>query len=166
MIESFYVPTRGVDFLTATCVTDSPQRVTVYLESDGGEIALEPSQALVRDDGRTFWRFAAEDLAANQAVELSATVSAVRAQTVRFSWVNVTGHGRLVGNETGVTTSPFNIRWEAPANLDSGSVQVEVIQLVVTAISQVISVTDKGVQTTHDIASQTKTIPITITATQ
>ena len=101
-----------------------------------------------------------------EAVELSATVSAVRAQTVRFSWVNVTSHGRLVGNETGVTSSQFNIRWEAPANLDSGSVQVEVIQLVVTAISQVISVTDKGVQTTHDIASETKTIPITITATQ
>ena len=97
-------------------------------------------------------------------VELSASVSAVRAEAVRFSWVNVTNHGRLIGAETGVTTGPFEIRWEAPSNMDSGSVKVEVIQLVVTAISQVISVTDKGVQTSHDIASATKTIPITITS--
>jgi len=99
-----------------------------------------------------------------ETVELAATINAVRAESVRFSWVNVTNHGRLIGDETGMTSSPFEIRWEAPNNLDSGSVQVEVIQLIVTAISQVIAVNDKGVQTTHDIASVTKTIPITITA--
>ena len=99
-----------------------------------------------------------------ETVEINATVSAVRAESVRFSWVNVTNHGRLLGDETGVTSSPFQIRWEAPGNLDSGAVKIEVIQLVVTAISQVISVSERGVQTTHDIASETKTIPITIAA--
>ena len=99
-----------------------------------------------------------------ETVEISATVSAVRAESVRFSWVNVTNHGRLIGTETGLTSTPFEIRWEAPQNLESGSVQVEVIQLVVTAISQVISVNASGVQTSHDIASETKTIPITITS--
>ena len=99
-----------------------------------------------------------------ETVDLSATVNAVRAETLRFSWVNVTGHGRLVGDATGYVTGPFQIRWEAPAELEPGAVKVEVIQLVVTAISQVISVDESGVQTKHDIATATKTIPITIAA--
>ena len=64
-----------------------------------------------------------------------------------------------------VMSGPFSIQWEAPAEVETGSVKVEVIQLVVTAISQVIAVSDTGVQTSHDIASETRTIPITITAT-
>ena len=98
-------------------------------------------------------------------IELSATVDAVRAEAVTFSWVNVTGHGRLVGAESGVVSGPFTIQWEAPSDVETGSVKVEVVQLVVTAISQVISVSETGVQTSHDIASETRTIPITITAT-
>ena len=98
-------------------------------------------------------------------IELAATVDAVRAENVAFSWVNVTGHGRLVGEENGTVTGPFTIQWEAPAEVATGSVTVEVIQLVVTAISQVIAVNDTGVQTSHDVASETRTIPITIAAT-
>ncbi|MBM3213999.1 hypothetical protein FJZ36_03680 [Candidatus Poribacteria bacterium] len=98
-----------------------------------------------------------------ETVDIAATVTPVRAEAVRFSWVNVTGHGQLVGTETGTAAGSFAIGWQAPASLESGAVKVEVIQLIVTAISQVISVTDKGVQTSYDIASETKTIPITIT---
>ena len=98
-------------------------------------------------------------------IELSATVDAVRAEAVSFSWVNVTGHGRLVGEEKGTVTGPFSVQWEAPKEVAVGSVRVEVIQLIVTAISQVNAVTETGVQTSHDIASETRTIPITITAT-
>ncbi|GIX07966.1 MAG: hypothetical protein KatS3mg115_2369 [Candidatus Poribacteria bacterium] len=98
-------------------------------------------------------------------VDISARVNAVRAQSLRFSWVNVTGYGKLIGEENGVVTGPFQIRWQAPERVEAGSVQVEVIQLVVTAIAQVIRVDESGVQTTHDIATETKTIPITIAAT-
>jgi hypothetical protein len=99
-------------------------------------------------------------------IELSATVDAVRAESLTFSWVNVTGHGQLVGEEHGSVSGPFTIQWEAPAEVDPGSVKVEVIHLVVTAISQVIASTDTGVQTSHDIAREISTIPITITAAQ
>lgn len=97
-----------------------------------------------------------------EVVDISATVRALRAESVRFSWVNVTGHGELVGQENGAVSGGFKIQWKAPETLEAGSVKVEVIQLVVTAISQVISVTEKGVQTEHDIVTETKTIPITI----
>lgn len=103
-------------------------------------------------------------VAPGEVVNITATVTPLRAETVRFSWVNVTGHGRLLGLESGTANGPFTIQWEAPPSIESGSVKVEVIQLVVTAISQVISVTEKGVQTSYDIASETKTIPITITS--
>ncbi len=96
-------------------------------------------------------------------VQLAATVDAVRAESLTFSWVNVTGHGQLVGEEQGSVSGPFTIQWEAPAEVDVGSMKVEVIHLVVTAISQVIAVSDTGVQTTHDIAREISTIPITIT---
>jgi hypothetical protein len=98
-----------------------------------------------------------------ETVTISATVEPVRAELLRFSWVNVTNHGRLVGEETGSVVGPFQIQWEAPSALDAGSIKIEVIQLVVTAVSQVVSVSDKGVQTSHDIASAIKTVPITIT---
>jgi hypothetical protein len=97
-------------------------------------------------------------------VDISATVTAVRAEAVRFSWVNVTRHGQLLGDSTGVLTGPVQIRWESPASLEPGAVKVEVIQLVVTAISQIIAVNDRGVQTSHDIATETRTIPLTITS--
>ncbi len=99
-------------------------------------------------------------------IQLSATVDAVRAESLTFSWVNVTGHGQLVGEEHGSVSGAFTIQWEAPAELDVGSVKVEVIHLVVTAISQVIESTDTGVQTSHDIAAEMRTIPITITTAQ
>lgn len=99
-----------------------------------------------------------------ETVNITATVTPVRAEAVRFSWVNVTGHGALIGIDSGTSNGSFSIQWAAPASLDAGAVKVEVIQLVVTAISQVISVTEKGVQSSYDIASETKTIPITITA--
>jgi hypothetical protein len=104
-------------------------------------------------------------VAPGETVTLTATVTPVRAEAVRFSWVNVTGHGTLLGLESGTANGSFSIQWEAPKSLEPGAVKVEVIQLVVTAISQVISVTEKGVQSSYDIASETKTIPITITST-
>jgi hypothetical protein len=99
-----------------------------------------------------------------EVVDITATVTPVRAEAIRFSWVNVTGHGTLVGLESGTANGSFAIRWESPKSLESGAVKVEVIQLVVTAISQIISVTEKGVQSSYDIASETKTIPITISS--
>lgn len=90
-------------------------------------------------------------------VKLTATVESVRAETVNFNWINVTGFGTM-------TPSNNTALWTAPSALEKGTVKVEVIQLVATAISRLISVGQDGVNTKTEIFTDTATVPITIIA--
>jgi len=91
-----------------------------------------------------------------ETVELTATVEPVRSNQLFFKWVNVTGYGTLSNTDQTSTT------WTAPTNLDRGEVKVEVIHLVVIAVSQTISVTNSKVDTNTDIYTATETVPLTV----
>lgn len=93
-------------------------------------------------------------------VELSATVEPIESNQLIFKWVNLTGYGTL-SNTDGTSTV-----WTAPNELAPGEVKVEVIHLVVVAITQIISVTDSKVNTNTEIYNATKTIPLTVNSTQ
>ena len=90
-------------------------------------------------------------------VEITATVGPVRGTDLLFSWVNVTGYGTMP------ETNGNRVVWTAPASLDTAQVKVEVIQLVVTAISQVVSVKESGVETDTEVMTKTETVLITVT---
>ena len=90
-----------------------------------------------------------------EAVEITASVDAVRGSSLNFDWINVTGYGTLS------TDHSNSIVWTAPTDIESGQVKVEVIQLVVTVISQLISVDESGVQTDTQILTETRTMPLT-----
>lgn len=96
-------------------------------------------------------------VAPGETVKLVAIVKGVKAETVKFNWINVTKLGRFIGDP-----ESNSIEWRAPESIEEGAVKVEVIQLVVTAISHVISATEKGVEARMEVATETKTIPITI----
>lgn len=96
-------------------------------------------------------------VAPGETVRLTATVESVRAETVFFNWINVTGFGNIAPNNN-------TALWTAPATLERGTVKVEVIHLVVTAISRVISIGQDGVNTKTEIFTDTETVPITIIA--
>ena len=90
-----------------------------------------------------------------ESVQITATVSAVNGSKLMLNWVNTTEYGELSNiNQNSVT-------WTAP-NTGIGELRVEVIQLLVTIISHVISVKESGVDTNTNIETVTKTIPITI----
>lgn len=89
-------------------------------------------------------------------VELTAEVPAVKSNQLIFRWVNVTGYGTLSNSDKASTV------WTAPEDIASGEVKVEVIHLVVTAISKIISVEDSKVKTDTEIHTATKTIPLTV----
>lgn len=94
-------------------------------------------------------------VAPGESVKITATVSAVKGSKLMLNWVNTTGYGEMSNiNQNSVT-------WTAP-NTDIGEVRIEVIQLIVTIISHVISVKESGVDTNTNIETVTKTIPITI----
>ena len=97
-----------------------------------------------------------ETVSPGDTVELTATVEAVKSNQLIFKWVNVTGYGTLSNADTTSTV------WTAPSDLAPGIVRVEVIHLVVTAISQIISVTDSKVNTDTEIYTATKTVPLTV----
>ncbi|MBM3241638.1 hypothetical protein FJZ31_35620 [Candidatus Poribacteria bacterium] len=92
-----------------------------------------------------------------ESVKITATVSAVNGSKLMLNWVNTTGYGELSN------ISQNSVTWTAPGNSIIGEVRVEVIQLIVTVISHVISVQESGVDTKTNIETVTKTIPITIT---
>ena len=92
-----------------------------------------------------------------ETVTLTATVDAIRGTDVLFNWVNVTGYGAIPD------TNENSVVWTAPTTLDRAQVQVEVIQLIVTAIIQVVSVKESGVDTDTEVLTSTKTILITVT---
>ena len=89
---------------------------------------------------------------------ITATVETIRGTRILLNWVNVTGLGTLsVSNQNSAT-------WTAPQTLDAVDVKVEVIQLIVTAISQIVSVKESGINTDTEILTATKTILLTVTA--
>ena len=89
-------------------------------------------------------------------VELTASVKGVRGTSVTLNWLNITKHGKLSAS------SENPITWTAPATLNDGNVQVEVIQLIVTVISEVVSVGTAGIDTDTQIFSETKTVLLTV----
>ena len=90
-------------------------------------------------------------------VKITATVDAIRGTRILLNWVNVTGFGTLsVTNQNSAT-------WTAPQTLDAVDVRVEVIQLIVTAISQIVSVKESGINTDTEVLTTTKTILLTVT---
>ena len=89
-------------------------------------------------------------------VELTASVTGVRGTSVTLNWLNITKNGKLsAANENSIT-------WTAPQILNGENVQVEVIQLVVTVISEVVSVGASGIDTDTQIFSETKTVLLTV----
>ena len=88
--------------------------------------------------------------------ELTASVKGVRGTSVTLNWLNITKHGELS------TPSENAVTWTAPDTLNGESVQVEVIQLVVTVISEVVSVGTSGIDTDTQIFSETKTVLLTV----
>ena len=93
---------------------------------------------------------------AGETVNMTATVDELRGSNIIFNWINTTGYGTLTS--TGENTAI----WSAPGKPD-GVVKVEVLQLVVTAISQVVSVQSSGVDTDTEVLTSTKTILLTVT---
>ena len=93
---------------------------------------------------------------AGETVNMTATVDELRGSNVIFNWINTTGYGTLT------PTGENKAIWSAPEKQD-GVVKVEVLQLVVTAISQVVSVQSSGVDTDTEVLTSTKTILLTVT---
>ena len=93
---------------------------------------------------------------AGETVNMTATVGELRGSNVIFNWINTTGYGTLT------PTGENKAIWSAPEKPD-GVVKVEVLQLVVTAISQVVSVQSSGVDTDTEVLTSTKTILLTVT---
>ena len=85
-------------------------------------------------------------------VELTASVNGVRGTSVVLNWLNITGHGEL----SSANDNP--VMWTAPKSIGEDSARVEVLQLVVTVISEVVSVGSSGIQTETQIFSDTKEI--------
>ena len=92
-----------------------------------------------------------------EAVNLKATVEGIRGTNLILNWVNVTGYGELS------VVNQHSALWTAPQSLDSLEVKVEVIQLIATGVSQVISVKESGVDTDTEVLTDTQTILLTVT---
>ena len=88
--------------------------------------------------------------------ELTASVKGVRGTSVTLNWLNITKYGKLS------TTGENTATWTAPSVLNGENVQVEVIQLLVTVISEVVSVGASGIDTDTQIVSETKTVLLTV----
>ena len=94
---------------------------------------------------------------AGETVNMTATVDELRGTNIIFNWINTTGYGTLT------TVGENKAIWSAPEMPDTGGVKVEVLQLVVTAISQVVSVEASGVDTDTEVLTSTRTILLTVT---
>ena len=91
-----------------------------------------------------------------EAVELTASVKEVRGTSVTLNWLNITQFGEL----SAPTENP--VTWTAPQTLNGENVRVEVIQLVVTVISEVVSVGSSGIETDTQIFTDTKNVLLTV----
>ena len=90
-------------------------------------------------------------------VELTASVNGVRGTSVVLNWLNITEYGTLS------STDANSITWTAPDTLGEANTQVEVLQLVVTVISEIVSVGAAGIQTDTQIFSDTTEILLKVT---
>ena len=91
-----------------------------------------------------------------EAVELTASVNEVRGTSVTLNWLNITQFGEL----SAATENP--VTWTAPQTLNGENVRVEVVQLVVTVISEVVSVGSSGIETDTQIFTDTKNVLLTV----
>lgn len=91
-----------------------------------------------------------------EAVELTASVKGVRGTSVTLNWLNITELGELSARSENPVT------WTAPSTLNGENVRVEVIQLVVTVISEVVSVGSSGIETDTQIFTDTKNVLLTV----
>lgn len=94
---------------------------------------------------------------AGETVNITATVDALRGTNIIFNWVNTTGYGKLT------TVGQNKAIWYAPEMSDADGVKVEVLQLIVTAISQVVSVETSGVDMDTEVLTSTNTVLLTVT---
>jgi predicted phosphodiesterase len=62
MITSLYAPTRGIDFVAVTCVTDSSTPVRLSVPGGGETRWIEAEHAPIRARDGWYWRFALRDL--------------------------------------------------------------------------------------------------------
>lgn len=119
---------------------DTPSQVAP--ENPSLNVSVEVSKATVQ---------------AGETVNMTATVDELRGSNIIFNWINTTGHGTLT------PTGENKAIWSAPEAPDTDGVKVEVLQLVVTAISQVVSVEASGVDTDTEVLTSTQTILLTVT---
>ena len=89
-------------------------------------------------------------------VELTALLKGVRGTSVTLNWLNITQFGELSASSENPVT------WTAPQTLNGENVRVEVIQLVVTVISEVVSVGSSGIETDTQIFTDTKNVLLTV----
>ena len=83
-------------------------------------------------------------------VEITASVQGVRGTSITLNWLNITGYGSLSSDDD------LSVTWTAPDTLGDAA-KVEVLQLVVTVISEIVAVEDNEIQTeTHIISDTTK----------
>lgn len=90
-------------------------------------------------------------------VELTASVKGVRGTSVVLNWLNITEYGTLSA------TNDNPVTWTAPDTLGEVNTRVEVLQLVVTVISEIVSVESTGIQTDTQIFSDTTEILLKVT---
>ncbi|MBC8228391.1 hypothetical protein H8E77_02440 [bacterium] len=128
----------------------NPNESTYASEANPNESTYVPEIPIITID------VSKSSVTPGESVKITATVSAINGAKLMLNWVNATGYGEFSNiNQNAVT-------WTAP-NTSIGEVRVEVLQLVVTIISHIISVKESGVDTNTNIETVTKTIPITIT---
>jgi len=89
-------------------------------------------------------------------VELTASVKGVRGTIVKLNWLNITQYGELSA------TDENSVTWSAPDTLNGANIQVEVLQLLVTVITEVVSVGASGIDTDTQILSETKNVLLTV----
>ena len=115
--------------------------------------AVEPDQVTDLDVKVTVTK---KTVKPGESVELNASVQGVRGTSVTLNWLNITQFGELSASSENPVT------WTAPQTLDEENVQVEVIQLVVTVISEVVSVGSSGIETDTQIFTDTKNVLLTV----
>ena len=93
-----------------------------------------------------------ETVKPGEQVEITVSVEGVSGTSVVINWLNITGYGTLSD------TNEARVTWTAPDSLGDVNTQVEVLQLVVTVISEVVSVGASGIKTDTQILSDTKEI--------
>ena len=89
-------------------------------------------------------------------IELTASVQGVNASDIVLNWLNITEYGTLS------TTNDYSVTWTAPTTLGEENTEVEVLQLVVTAISEVVSVGSSGIKTDTQILTETNEVLLKI----